>query len=156
MPAAPAPAPRKRAPKKPAEPKPEPPTNAAWNGYAAAYRARYGADPVRNASVNGKLAGFVAKIPAAEVAEVAAYFVGHGNTLYVRAGHPVDLLLRDAEKLRTEWFTNRPIVDTPLARPTRPVDAKADWKAAMSGRRPANDPTNNDKEIIDVTARRVD
>ena len=38
---------------------------------------------------------------------VAAFFVGHQNGLYVSAMHPVNLMLRDAEKLRTEWATGR-------------------------------------------------
>lgn len=83
------------------------PTAAVWDAYSDAYTARYGVAPLRNASVNGKLAQFVAKLPAAEAPEVARYFLGHEGNLYVAAMHPVDLLLRDAEKLRTEWLTKR-------------------------------------------------
>jgi hypothetical protein len=87
--------------------KPPAPTSATWDAYAAAYRGRYGVDPVRNASVNGKLANFVAKLAADEAPEVAAFFVGHDGALYVNASHPVDLLLRDAEALRMQWATGR-------------------------------------------------
>lgn len=83
------------------------PTAAAWDAYSKAYAGRYGVAPLRNASVNGKLAQFIAKLPAAEAPEVARYFISHEGNLYVAAMHPVDLLLRDAEKLRTEWLTNR-------------------------------------------------
>lgn len=79
----------------------------AWNGYSEAYQRRYGVEPVRNAKVNGQLARFAQRIPGAEVAEVAAWYIGNNAALYVRAGHPVDLLLRDAEKLRTEWATGQ-------------------------------------------------
>lgn len=105
----------------PAEPKPprhapkaakEPaPSAEAWDRYANAYRSRYGAEPVRNAKVNGQLAQVVARLGAAEAPAVAGFFVGHQNALYVRAMHPIDLLLRDAEKLRTEWATNRQVTN---------------------------------------------
>lgn len=80
-------------------------TGATWEAYSAAYRARYGEPPVRNASVSGKLAQFVARIGAAEAPQVAAFFLSHSDRFYVQAMHAVGLLLRDAEKLRTEWAT---------------------------------------------------
>ncbi len=79
----------------------------AWNGYSQAYQRRYGVQPVRNAKVNSQLCLLVKRIPSAEAPEVAAWYVGNNAALYVRAGHPVDLLLRDAEKLRTEWATGQ-------------------------------------------------
>lgn len=85
---------------------------AAWNGYAESYQLRYGVEPVRNAKVNSQLALFVKRIPAVEVAAVAAWYLGNNAALYVRAGHPVDLLLRDAEKLRTEWATGQRVTET--------------------------------------------
>src|SRR3990167_8249653 len=84
----------------------------AWNGYRDAYQRRYGVEPVRNAKVNGQLALFAQRIPAAEVGDVAAWYIGNNAALYVRAGHPVDLLLRDAEKLRTEWATGQRVTET--------------------------------------------
>lgn len=89
---------------KPAEPDQ---SSATWQAYADAYEAKYGAVPVRNAAVNGQLAQIVARLGATEAPEVAAFFLGHKNLLYVRAMHPVNLLLRDAEKLRTEWATGQ-------------------------------------------------
>lgn len=83
------------------------PTSKTWDAYASAYGARYGATPVRNAQVNGQLSQLVARIGAEEAPAVAAFFLTHNNLLYVRAMHPVPLLLRDCEKLRTEWATNR-------------------------------------------------
>lgn len=84
----------------------------AWGGYSSAYEKRYGVEPVRNASVNAKLAMFAGKIGEAESADVARFYVGHQNRLYVGAMHPVDLLLRDAERLRTEWATGRTVTST--------------------------------------------
>ena len=105
LPGSPAPKPKAARKRKPADT--PAPTAAVWDAYSAAYAQRYGVAPVRNASVNGKLAQFVAKLPAEEAPEVASYFLAHTGNLYLAAMHPVDLLLRDAEKLRTEWLTKR-------------------------------------------------
>jgi hypothetical protein len=88
------------------------PGSLVWAAYSNAYREKYDAAPVRNAKVNGQLAQLVARLGAEEAPAVAAYFVGHKNALYVRAMHPTDLLLRDAEKLRTEWATGRQVTQT--------------------------------------------
>jgi hypothetical protein len=95
------------------------PTSAVWASYSEAYLAKYGATPVRNATVNGQLAKFVSRLGAEEAPAVAAYFVGHKNALYVRAMHPANLLLRDAEKLRTEWATGRQVTQTQAAQVDR-------------------------------------
>jgi hypothetical protein len=90
-----------KAPKEPG------PTTAVWASYELAYEERYGAKPVRNGTVNGILSKYVARLPADEAPDVAAFFVAHNGGLYVAAMHAVNLLLRDAEKLRTEWATGR-------------------------------------------------
>lgn len=84
----------------------------AWNSYSDAYYLRYQSEPVRNAKVNGQMAQLVGRLGAQEAPHVAAFFVGHNSQLYVRDMHPVGLLLRDAEKLRTEWATNRQMTAT--------------------------------------------
>lgn len=103
---APGSSPRTRADKKPTA------TAETWASYAGAYQARYSATPVRNAKVNGQLAQLVARLGADEAPGVARFFVGHQSSLYVQAMHPTDLLLRDAEKLRTEWATGRKMTRT--------------------------------------------
>lgn len=100
------------APKKPASPKPESETASTWTAYSDAYFNRYGTDPVRNASVNGKLAQFVARLGRDEAPLVASFFVGHNNGYYVREMHAVGAMLKDAEKLRTEWATNTRMTQT--------------------------------------------
>lgn len=88
------------------------PTTVVWNAYSDAYSERYHVEPVRNARVNGQLAQLVSRIGAREAPHVAAFFVGHSAQRYVRDMHPVGLLLQDAEKLRTEWATNRQMTAT--------------------------------------------
>jgi hypothetical protein len=98
---------------KPRKPKPEtPPTAATWSAYAEAYELRHGVAPVRNAKVNGMLAQLLTRLPADEAPAVAAFYVGHKGRFYVEKGHAVDYLLRDAEKLRTEWATGRQVTAT--------------------------------------------
>lgn len=83
------------------------PTAEVWEAYREAYKARHGADPTRNKTVNSQLKGFTNRVPAGEAAEIAAFYVRHNDQFYVRNLHPVGLLLKDAEKLRTEWLTGR-------------------------------------------------
>ena len=87
--------------------KAQPGTGAAWCAYKDAYHDRYGADPVRNAMVNGQLSNLVKRLGAEVAPYVAAFYVTHNNRYYVEKMHPVGLLLSDAEKLRTEWVTGR-------------------------------------------------
>lgn len=83
----------------------EKPSVAVWEHYRLAYLNRYGAEPVRNAKVNGQIARLVERLGASESPLVAEFYVTHNSPLYVRSRHPVDLLLRDAEGLRTQWVT---------------------------------------------------
>jgi hypothetical protein len=98
---------------------------AAWTEYATAYWIRYGVGPVRNARMNSMMKQFTARMPAGEAGEVARFYVGHNAALYVKSGHAVNLLLRDAEKLRMEWLTNTKITDT-SARHAENADFYAD------------------------------
>jgi hypothetical protein len=94
-------------------------TSITWQAYAEAYQARYGVPPIRNAKTNGQLANFCSRIPADEAPAVAAYYVEHNLAWYVRSGHSVDAMLRDAEKLRTEWATRRQITGAQAAQADR-------------------------------------
>ena len=91
------------------EPRTEAVTSETWQSYSTAYEQRYQTPPVRNASVNAKLKQFVSRLGAEEAPQVAAFFIRHNNSFYITKGHPVGLLLQDAEKLRTEWATNTQI-----------------------------------------------
>lgn len=96
------------APKK----KVEPESAETWQAYSKAYFNRYGSEPVRNASVNAKLAQFVGRLGRDEAPHVASFFVSHNNGYYVREMHAVGVMLKDAEKLRTEWATNTKMTQT--------------------------------------------
>lgn len=83
------------------------PTKQAWEAYSTAYETKYQTEPVRNAMVNGQLAQLVARLGAADAPLVAGWYLGHRNQFYVSCGHSVAMLLRDCEKLRSEWVTGR-------------------------------------------------
>jgi len=106
-------------------------TAATWEAYCASYERRYGVPPTRNAKVNGQLAQFVKRIPAAEAPHVAAYYVAHNNGYYVRRGHSVDCLISDAEKLRTEWATNTKITEAGARRTDRTESIGQVWNKLL-------------------------
>lgn len=97
---------------KPRKPKAEPQTAEVWQAYANAYQARYSVAPVRNRKVNGQLAQLLERLGRSEAPQVAAFFVRHQNGYYVTRAHSIDCLLRDAEKLRMEWLTDRNVTQT--------------------------------------------
>lgn len=80
-----------------------------FDAYALSYASRYGVTPTRNAKVNGQLSQLVDRLGADEAPQVAAWYLSHNAALYVRSKHCTDLLLRDAEGLRTEWATGRQV-----------------------------------------------
>lgn len=81
----------------------------AWDSYSAAYDARYGEPPTRNAKTNGQIAQFVRRVPVGEAPAIAAFFVGLNKRWYVERGHSLDCLVADAESLRTQWATGRTV-----------------------------------------------
>lgn len=74
-----------------------------FDAYSAAYAKRYGEAPPRNAKSMGICSHFLGRIPADEAPLVAEFYVSHSDSWYVRQLHPLTLMLKDAEKLRTEW-----------------------------------------------------
>jgi 5-methylcytosine-specific restriction endonuclease McrA len=78
-----------------------------WLAYSAAYKLRYGVFPVRNAKANAMLKSFVGRVPMAEAPDVAEFYVKSDEAIYAKSAHCVDLLLRDAEKVRMAWATGR-------------------------------------------------
>lgn len=114
--------------------KTEAPTTPVWAAYAAAYERAHGEAPVRNAQVNGQLAQLVKHLGAEEAAAVAAHYLTNPSAFYVAQRHPIGLLLRDYQKLRTEWATGRQINPT-TARQHEQTAANPAWAYAQELRR---------------------
>ena len=84
-----------------------------WKAYSDAYASRYGANPVRNATINAKVKQFVQRIGYDESPAVAAFFVSTVNEAFVvRKFHEVGLLLNGAETYRTQWATGQSMTST--------------------------------------------
>lgn len=83
-----------------------------WDSYKAAYENRYGVPPVRNASCNSLLCQLVDKLGQDKAPAVAAYYLTHPSSFYATAGHSLNLLVRDAQKLLTESLTGQTITMT--------------------------------------------
>lgn len=149
--AAPPPPPAPKKSKKAAGQDEQPKTAATWDAYSTAYQARYGVEPVRNRVVNGQLSQFLDRIGADEAPRVAAFFVGHKGNLYAAAKHPVNLLLRDAEKLRTEWVTDDPGATQAQAAGTAFTRDRAEKGRAWMGQA-ARTPAPNTEDFIDMEA----
>lgn len=103
------PAPPEAAPKKSRAEKPAVQTSETWSAFETAYEGRYGARPVRNAMVNGQMANFVKRLGQEEAPAVAAWYLSHNNRYYVQVCHSVAAMVKDAEKLRTEWVRRRQV-----------------------------------------------
>lgn len=88
-------------------------TGPTWDSYANAYKRKYrGVTPLRDAKVNGVLSKFVDRVGAEEAPAIAAFYVLSRDSFYSTKSHPVELLLNDCQKLRTEWLTGRTVTMT--------------------------------------------
>jgi hypothetical protein len=87
-----------------------------WEAYSTSYQETYNAKPVRNAKTNAQIKLFVDRVPHEEAAEIAAFYVKHPGRYYTERGHSLDCLVKDAEKIRTEWATGNVVTGTQALR----------------------------------------
>lgn len=83
-----------------------------WNAYAMAYESRYGAAPAPNAKNYSLCCQLIDRIGAADAPHVAGWYLSTKANPYARSGHSLALLVRDAEKIHTEWRTGRRTTET--------------------------------------------
>lgn len=83
-----------------------------WKLYSNAYFARYNTQPTRNQKINTMVKQFVQRIGHEESPHVAAFYVSHNEQFYVKKTHSVELMLKDAEGLRTQWAINKSMTGT--------------------------------------------
>lgn len=82
---------------------------ATWDAYTEAYADRYGVEPVRNAKVSASIKAFVRRVGHHEAPGIARYYLSHCSAYYAKRCHDTGAMLADAEKLRTEWATQRQV-----------------------------------------------
>lgn len=109
-------------------------TTPVWNAYSAAYEKRHGCEPADSGAERGKLMRFMAKVPEAEAPEIASFFLTHNDALYIRAKHPIDLLVRDAQKLRTEWMSGQQVTGTEAREQERTQANVGGWERLQRGK----------------------
>lgn len=131
----------------------EAPTTETWNSYSLAYERRYGTEPLRNAKVNAILLKFVGLVPAGDAPEVAAFYVRHNQNLYINAKHVVELLVRDAERLYSDWRTGASGGASSAANETayqRSMRERTEQHMpAIAAKRPGTAPILNPMDILD-------
>lgn len=114
---------------------------ATWAAYSEAYERRYGAKPVRNASVNAKIKQFVLRIGHDESPAVAEFYVDRvSDSFVVRKVHDVGLLLSGAEGYRTQWAAGAAMTATRAAQADKSqanYDAAAEAMALIRAKRGA-------------------
>jgi uncharacterized protein YdaU (DUF1376 family) len=90
-----------------------PKSEACWQAYRQAYAEVWKVEPVRNSRVNADLCRLVDRLGAAVAPLVAGFYPTHQRPLYVTARHPTNLLVRDAEALRTDYLTGQTTANAP-------------------------------------------
>lgn len=84
-----------------------------WAAYTAAYEARYGVKPVRNAAVNANVKALVKRLGHQEAPLVAAWYVSSVNEAFVvKNSHGVGVLVNQAEGYRTQWARGQAVTST--------------------------------------------
>lgn len=73
-----------------------------WDAYKEAYQARYGVEPVRNATTNTQCASLAKRLGGA-ACEVVRFYLSHNDGYFLRQQHPIGLCLSQAESLHTQW-----------------------------------------------------
>jgi DNA-binding MarR family transcriptional regulator len=96
----PAPIPAKERIKK--APKAKPDGSLVWDSYCGAYATKYGHAPARNAKQNALCSQLVTRLGVECAVLAARFYVFHGDFFYTKRCHPLDLLVKDAEKVDIE------------------------------------------------------
>lgn len=109
----------------------DPRNKATWLAYSAAYAARYGVAPVRNASVNSCIVNIVKRL-GDEAPDVAMFYLTHNDQFYVKKQHSIRQLLADCEGLRTQWKRGRKVTGLE-ARSAEQRDALAEQYKRLTG-----------------------
>jgi len=74
-----------------------------WDAYRTAYLRRYQCEPLRDAKVNVMISQFVTRIGQERAPAIIQFFVELDEPRYIHGAHALNLALRDAEALCTQW-----------------------------------------------------
>jgi len=107
---------------------------ATWDAYSTAYAKRYGSIPERNAKVNSLCVNLVNLLGADKAPPVAAHYLTVRTQPYLGAGHCLELLVRDYQKIKTMWETGRQITQSEAREGDRLQGQGDAWKRAIEKR----------------------
>jgi len=82
-----------------------------WDSYSKAYFSSYGIEPKRNAKINSLCKQLVKRLGKKDAVALAGWYPFRKGGTYKRSKHCMDLLVRDAEGLYTEWATGKQVTD---------------------------------------------
>jgi hypothetical protein len=80
-------------------------SSSVWDRYSAAYKLRYGQAPARNAKENSICSKLVQAVGLECAENLAEFYVRHNDQWYVKKMHPLNILLADFQKIRTEMLS---------------------------------------------------
>jgi len=105
-----------------------------WEAYAQAYQRKMGQLPIRNAKTNSLIKQFVQRIGAQDAPHVMVFYVDHPNPLYISRLYQLEMAVKDAESLRTQWANNRPITQGDVMQFDKQMAFERDRQLIHSGR----------------------
>jgi hypothetical protein len=117
-------------------PKPdkESPTKATRERYAVAYQAKYGVEPLWNASTNGQMAAFVKAVGKEVAPALAEFYVQlNSNAYYTQQRHPVSALLKDCTGLHTQMMSGVIATRNEAKSAEKRQDAQSQFQRLMGG-----------------------
>ena len=117
-----------------------------WAAYSEAYQHRYGVAPVRNQKTNIACAQMVDRLGADDAPSVAAWYLQSRNAFYATTGHTPAIMVRDAEKLRTEWATGRQISANKAKEEERLEEQGYAWMNVINRREAARQAKKEEEE----------
>jgi hypothetical protein len=97
------------------EPKNDPEANKlVWEAYFNAYVLRYKVEPLKNKPNNISISNFVKRVGREDAPKIIEFYLRHNDSFYLKSTHSLNLALRDAESLRTQWLKGRAITGTDI------------------------------------------
>lgn len=76
-----------------------------FDAYAAAYQARWGVLPTRNAAMNNQAAALVARVGRQEAIALVEFYLLQNDQFYTKNCHPIGLCLKDYQMLMVRMST---------------------------------------------------
>lgn len=104
-----------------------------WAAYAECYQRKMGQPPIRNAKTNSLIKQFVQRLGAQDAPHVIAFFVNHPNPYYMGRLYQLEMAVKDAESLHTQWANNTPITQGDVGHFDTQLSLERDRQRVLNG-----------------------